>query len=95
MSGSMDIKDIPFFNEIKIEELTSICGGVYVPLPNRNKIEKGRGIVTVDLRGILKTEQKEYTGSFQNCTVEGEDFNGDVKITCQLNVDLLEARQGT
>lgn len=85
----MLIKDISFFNEVMSEELTEISGGITVP--TTNKIEQGRATIRVDLRGGLK--DKNFTGSFENCTAEFDDFNGTLNVSCNLGNTAVNSGQ--
>ncbi len=81
----MFIQDLSFFTEITNGNLTEISGGVSVP--TTNKIEQGRATIRLDLRGGLKDQN--FTGSFQNCTADFDDFSGTLDVSCALSTDVV------
>ena len=89
MSKSTMSKDIPFFSSVTTEELTKMSGVISVP--TTNKIERGRATVRVDLREGLTN--KNFTGFFEDCTAEFDDFEGKLDISCSLSSDVVNGGQ--
>ncbi len=83
--GNMIIQDLVFFNEIIAAELTNVTGGVSIPVDTTNQIKKGRATIRVDLRDGLKDE--DFSGSFEDCIAEFDDFTGLLDISCYLSPD--------
>ncbi|MEY2914964.1 MAG: hypothetical protein RLZZ184_4273 [Cyanobacteriota bacterium] len=69
------------FTELTSADSAIISGGIDVP--TTNTIKKGRGAIRVDLRSGLK--DPGFTGRFENCTADFDDFNGTLNITCNLS----------
>lgn len=87
----MVIKDLQFFTEITPAELTDVSGGAGIPVDTTNQIKKGRATIRVDLRDGLK--DKNFSGSFDDCTAEFDDFNGQLDISCNLSDDVVNGGQ--
>lgn len=87
----MVIKDLQVFSEITPAELTDVSGGAGIPVDTTNQIKKGRATIRVDLRDGLK--DKNFSGSFDDCTAEFDDFNGKLDISCNLSDDVVNGGQ--
>ncbi len=81
----MVIQDLAFFSDITTFELTDVTGGVGIPVDTTNQIKKGRATIRVDLRDGLKDEN--FSGSFEDCTAEFDDFTGTLDVSCNLSPD--------
>ncbi len=83
----MVIQNLVFFNEITPAELTNITGGAGIPVDTTNQIKRGRATICVDLRDGLK--DPNFSGSFEDCTAEFDDFTGKLDISCNLSDDVV------
>lgn len=87
----MVIQDLVFFNEITPAELTDVTGGAGIPVDTTNQINRGRATIRVDLRDGLK--DPNFSGSFEDCTAEFDDFTGKLDISCNLSDDVVNGGQ--
>lgn len=87
----MVIKDLQFFTKITPAELTDVSGGAGILVDTTNQIKKGRATIRVDLRDGLK--DKNFSGAFDDCTAEFDDFNGKLDISCNLSDDVVNGGQ--